>query len=201
MSIKKYLYEINKDFGYIYYLVPKVATRSLSLYFQCHNSCRIRTKHGILADTPRHISDVHDLLFTFSFCRNPFSRLVSSYQNKIIEKHEGGLDKYRNLNNFKDFIKIIKNLDLTLFQNDRHIMFQDSLIPSNIDFVGRFESLEEDLKIVCDEIKINKKNSVLHLNKSNYTNYIDYYDDETREIVEKKYSVDLKRFGYKFGDK
>ena len=69
-----------------------------------------------------------------------------------------------------------------------------------LDFIGSFESLQEDFDKVCD--KINKPRQRLpHINKSNHTHYSDYYDDETREIVAKRYAKDIEYFNYSFNER
>ena len=70
---------------------------------------------------------------------------------------------------------------------------------SGINYICRFENLEEDFYKVCDKLKI-KNITLPHLNKIHHSHYTDVYTDETRKIIENLYSKDIEHFGYKFGD-
>jgi hypothetical protein len=42
--------------------------------------------------------------------------------------------------------------------------------------------------------------SVPHHNKSERTHYADYYDDESRALVQQIYARDIELFGYRFDE-
>ena len=142
----------------------------------------------------------HNDYFKFTFCRNPYDKLVSAYKFFRLAK------KYTT---FRNFIK-----DTKLFKDVKNILEQDfclntgleyHLLPGvyftkhGVDFIGRFENLQEDFDTVCDKLGIPQQ-QLPHKNKSNHKHYTEYYDDETRELVAKKYAKDIEYFGYKFGE-
>jgi hypothetical protein len=148
----------------------------------------------------KEISKNQKNYFSWSFVRNPWDRLVSTYTNKIIDKHQGGLDSWRNsTGSFEEFILRIKKLDVTGNNCDRHIRSLLTFLPPDINFIGKMENLQQDFNIVCDKIG-RPQQELPHVNKSEHKHYTEYYDDETREIVARKYAKDIEYFGYKFGE-
>lgn len=122
--------------------------------------------------------------FIFTFVRNPWSKALSEYFY------------FKNQLKFKIAFKKFINRNCPYpFHMDKQISF----INENIDFIGRFENFQEDFDTVCDKIGIARQ-KLPHKNKTNHKHYTEYYDDETREIVAKKYAKDIEYFGYEFGD-
>ena len=128
--------------------------------------------------------------FTFSFVRNPWDRVISwiSYR-----------DKRRNLYGGQINPAIIKKeVNSEFFSKNSYYNLLSLDGDFGIDFIGKFENLQEDFNTVCIKIGIPPQ-ELPRKNKTKHRHYTEYYDDETREIVAKKYAKDIEYFGYKFG--
>ena len=68
-----------------------------------------------------------------------------------------------------------------------------------MDFVGRFEKLQEDFDYVCDQIKIPKQELPHHVKTEDRLHYTEYYNQETQQIIADNYANDIKYFNYEFG--
>jgi len=163
-----------------------------------------------------HITpNVFNSYYKFSFVRNPWDRLVSEYKYREHSKNYS----------FKKFL--FKHLPEPGPSDDyRHIIPQyDFLFDPNgnqlVDFIGKFEKLQEDFDIVCQILGI-KESKLLHINQSklsshrfiyykklfsllnrnisNKKNYTDFYDNDSLEFVSRMYEKDIKTFAYTFGD-
>ena len=180
-----------------WYRSPKTGSSSLDFLFKKEG---IITK-GVYLSNPK---------FSFSFVRNPYDRLLSCWKNKIhnainIEsKFCSPFCKVLARENisFKNFVKIITECDDLLYRTDRHWTPYTTLFEyckeEKLDFIGKFENLQNDINIVCDKIGIPRK-QLPHKNKTKHKHYTEYYDDGTREIVAEKYAKDIEQFGYEFG--
>jgi len=144
--------------------------------------------------------------FKFTFVRNSWDRFLSLYKYRVKTNQT-------NLGNkticFKDWAKKIHHKDPFYYNNTcqmKNLMLSeqvdwitDETKTINMNFIGRFENLQNDFNLVCDKIGISRQ-QLPHTNKTNHKHYTEYYDDETREIVAEKYARDIEYFGYKFGD-
>lgn len=86
-----------------------------------------------------------------------------------------------------------------LENNDRFYFLDDQLC---VDFVIRYEHLEDDYNEVCRRIGI-PVTGLPHLKtgiRKQRRPYTDYYTSETREIVANLHANDLRQFGYRFGE-
>jgi hypothetical protein len=135
--------------------------------------------------------------FKFAIVRNPFDWVASWY---FFRKSVSNSNNTKDIS-FKEWLVNknssaynIKGIGLTLSQYD--IISCDANI--KIDFIGKYENLQDDFDIICDKIGIERK-KLPRKNKSKHKHYTEYYDDETRQIVTKKYAKDIEYFGYEFG--
>ncbi len=73
-------------------------------------------------------------------------------------------------------------------KNDEDIIDMDRII--------RFENLQEDFKLVANELGISHE--LPHINKTAKTNYRDFYDEPTKKIIDKWFQEDIELFGFEF---
>ena len=158
--------------------------------------------HTTAFDLKKHFNEKKwnwDEYFTFSFVRNPWDLMVSKYEYRNLKSRDNtkfgreseGLLKQ--IKNFEDFVR----KDHSGFLG-HHWCF-DANGKQIVDFIGKFENLQEDFDIVCDKIGIPQQ-QLPHKNKTNHKHYTEYYDDETRQIVAEKYAKDIEMFDYEFGE-
>ena len=142
--------------------------------------------------------DLNDY-YKFTFVRNPWSRMVSWYH------YHQNVEIYKDIT-FKNWCKTglmthwTKIVDGICWKGKDPLNCQEWITnKKKYDFIGKTENLQEGFNTVCDKIGIPRQ-ELPHANKSNHGHYTEYYDDETRNIVSKKYAKDIEYFGYKFGE-
>ena len=145
--------------------------------------------------------------FKFSFVRNPWDRLASWYLH--MKKHHtrhGDNPFFDYLMSVGDtFENFILNGDKTvstpwgnrnLFTNQLdQLSFENRLL---VDFVGKFESLESDWKLILDRIGYTGQADLPHVNRIPRKHYRELYTERTRAIVAEKFRNDIREFGYRF---
>ena len=219
--------------------IPKAAGRSVEMYFmnrlnldrenEAHREQVLlndnddpargtqKLSHLSAAEYVRcgHISQQDfDRYYNFSFVRNPWSRLVSEYRYRNFLSHRS----------FKDFV-MNKLPEPGWDDKYRHVMPQTEMLYDDnghllVDFVGKFETLQQDFDQVCEQLEFaesqlphinssdkksrelrRKARNILHRNKeSSLSTYTDFYDEETREFVSALYQTDIENFDYSFSD-
>lgn len=131
--------------------------------------------------------------FKFTFVRNPWDRIVSNY-SYAKEKWNPSCTDFKDY--LTNYLPKYKRKMIHLNQYDWISDFKNNI---RVDFIGRFEKLQEDFDKVCEIIKIPQQ-QLPYINKSNRKHYTEYYDEETKQIVAKKYAKDIEYFGYTFGN-
>ncbi len=201
----KYVVVRNKRLIYLH--IPKVATSSI-----VESITNTGAKDDYMIHTLcRPVSSLtkgQEHYYKFTFVRNPFDRLVSCYESKYHEdrKHLKVLvyltyDYYllgymRKDKGFDNFIHQVCKLPDGM--RDLHVKSQYRIVHDKngklgVDYIGKYENLEEDYKVIEDKFKVN---SLPHFNKSKHGNWKDYYTLETAELVYRTYKLDFETFGY-----
>jgi hypothetical protein len=150
--------------------------------------------------------------FKFSFVRNPWDRILSEYRYRNYFQHRS----------FRDFV--LNKLPKPGWDDQyRHVMPQYDMLHDEqgnllVDYVGRFESLQQDFDHVCGVLGISpsvlphrnpsdkksrdlkrKFRNILYRNGENgLRDASDFYDDEIRDAVARYYRKDIETFGYEF---
>jgi len=195
---------------FIFVHIPKCAGCSLKEHLKenCGNEL-INSDHHSLDAIFRTLGPQVKDYYKFTFVRNPWDRIVSLYSfwlnqtpNSVFYQWDfEQVDFIKNNNlSFSDFVKLIP-LNNSVFHEKPHFHpYIDHFMkdPTSFNFIGRIENLQEDFNIVCDKIGIPRQEQLPHVNKSKHKHYTEYYDNETREMIEEKYAKDIEHFGYKF---
>lgn len=144
--------------------------------------------------------------YIFTFVRNPWDRIFSAY-NFL---KQGGFDEQdrrwskKNLASFTNFDHFVCE-----WVTEENIYSWNHFIPQykflcnqfgniNIDFIGRFENIDNDFKTIINEINCDVQLS--HTNKSNKITkkYTDFYTKKSINIIQNIYKKDIELFEYEF---
>ena len=199
---------------FIFFAVPKTATHALRQALTPHlgpddweqqvlfgnaaspipEIARIQHGHVSARQLRPHVSDdVWESYFKFGFVRNPFDRFVSTcfFLNRNNPDFAAGavtfMKRALTVPRFRQRVLVTPQVRL-LTDSDGAIA---------LDYVGRYEELQNSYDEICDRIGI-ARTELGRKNPSEHKAYTEYYDDELAELVGKFYEGDLKTFSYAF---
>ena len=182
------------------------------LMWPCHRLSHL-TGHRLGTKFPRHAKAIaakemlpkefYDSLFKFAFVRNPWDLQVSSFHHIRRERphYMQGRDDFESFLRWKlDPGRPYQyHIDTSIErQSDYVIDLHGNLI---VDFVGRYEWLQDDFAEVCRRIGIACP-ALPHRRQATdrERDYRAYYSAETAELVAAHFQPDIERFGYRFDD-
>ena len=137
--------------------------------------------------------EVFNTYFKFAFVRNPWDWQVSLYHYMLqYSKHP----QHRLISKMKSFDEYIE----WRISSDMELQ-KDFLYDKNgkilVDYIGKFENLQDDFNIICSKIPINYSKLPL-ANPSKHGHYKDYYNNHTKELIYKAFQKDIEIFNYEF---
>lgn len=154
-------------------------------------------KHAPASAIRTYMGLTYDKYHSFVFVRNPFDLLVSLYfyiSQARLHKHHKLVANME----FKEFVKwhIASNpprqIDFITDSKSKKII---------VDYIGRFETLNDDLGTIVAKLGIDDNRNLSHKNhsrKRKSKDYKEYFDEETQVLAQNYFQKDLDAFGYRF---
>lgn len=151
--------------------------------------------------------------FKFTTVRNPWDRKLSTFsylkkKAKQFKKFDNGLaptwfvQKVLRIDTecatFKDYLK--KYCEPNKKRNRQIDWVLDNDGNNMLDYIGKVENLEHDIKYAFKQIGLPEPN-IVHTNKSNHRPYTEAYDEQWMiDKVAERYEDDISHFNYEFGN-
>lgn len=213
---------INYIKKFVFIHIPKTAGTTIKSYLTDIRGNVQTIQHPHILDYMNTIDEI-DNFFKFTCVRNPYDLIVSRffYRKKIIDNikknkklNESEKNKLKDVS-FDEFVKNKKiyldsfkgwvhpksvayklydkgrsqGSQFDLISNENQVMLMDKII--------KYENIGEELKSILRSLEIFREIEI-HLNKTEHTNYRDYYTSETKKIIKTRFEKDLDYFKYTF---
>ena len=207
---------INHKHKFIFLHIPKTGGSSIGKALL--EACGIKEDYeSFYIHYDNLTEDMLKEYFVFTFVRNPWDRLVSSYRfqknintqvsfNSFLKDTLGSFEQGYNTTLSEDVSRDLNFYDKSTYYGEFiHCLSQVDFLKGKlshgidtfpfIDFVGKFENIEQDFNYIIKKLNLNSK--IKHNNKTNFSNthFSWYYTkNKTSEAIDK----DAKEFGYSF---
>lgn len=187
----------------IFIHIPKCAGISVSTsLFGCYGGGHMELwKYQFLFD-----NIFYNSAFKFTYVRNPWDRVYSAFSFL----KNGGFDERdrswsikvfeKNLS-FEKFVKDL--LHRTIIQKKNHFKPQVEFMRDlsgeiGLDYIGRFENIETDYKVITKRLSMNKSLVKKNVGRKKGVDYRLQYDSEMIDIVGDVYKDDIEILNYEF---
>jgi chondroitin 4-sulfotransferase 11 len=206
----------------VYIATPKVACTSikmalaklLGLGLESTDPHRVRWPSAKMSSN--RTGPLFPDLFTFAFVRNPWDRLVSCYRDKIGGEVDGytyctirpgianclaRFDVFFPGMSFSDFVAAVALIPDD--EADPHFRSQHTFVTNEanavgIDFLGRFERLADDFRLIQEKIGLPCYELPWLQRARKLARYADFYTEETWSMAGERFRKDIEMFGYEF---
>jgi hypothetical protein len=181
------------------YFIPQFICSRISSLTGHRIACKIPRHAKVIAAYEMLPREVFAGLFKFAFVRNPWDLQVSSYHHLKRERPHLVGDR-----DFETFLRYKLDparpyqyhLDTSIaLQSDYLVDLHGKVL---VDFIGRFETLNDDFITICQRIGV-KPPALEHKRQAkDRGGYQKYYTPETVELVARHFAADIAMFGYTF---
>jgi chondroitin 4-sulfotransferase 11 len=215
------------DYKLVYFPIPKAATQALKTYFKSLTGIKSASPHSAffnfiqpadLVSQPKY----HEY-FKFTFVRNPWSRLVSSFETKLPyvdlnvplyrKAQVPRLNrKYPVMNPNMTFAEFIEAISATPDPYlDKHLTSQSKYLTDDsgnllVDYIGKVEFFNEDFGKVINLANISEniapvpciRKTKMGSKSLSRLPYRQYYDRHLWNLVGERFKQDIELFGYEY---
>ena len=181
---------------------------------KCGNSSIIGSIDGAeLGRVPRcDISKISGNWITFSFVRNPWERLVSTYRSKLSPDNKSPEQQALDLQRFRDagidlqpdmsFVEFCEVVcDIPDDRTEKHLRSQSFILMDQetpiVAHIGKVEQIRDDWNALMQRAGLSTP--IMHLNKTAHRHYSSYFSDRRMvNLVGDRYANDIRNFNYDF---
>ena len=128
----------------------------------------------------------------FALVRNPWDWHVSHYHFVRSTVHHFRHEEFKAFSGFDEYVDWVTGNLYT--QHERLADESGNLL---VDFIGRFETLQDDFDRVFRLLGLPPMN-LAHVNRSRHKDYRTYYTPRTRDLIAEARRIDIETFGYDF---
>ena len=202
--------------GYCYLKNPKAASSTilLALWAKEYQEGRVdhmpaKTLHKRDVPWPKlqDLSEITGDPYVFSLVRNPYTRILSCYLDKIADGLSGTFEKFCRAYNrpidrdvtFEEFLSAIASTPRKRENPHWRPQVENLLLGSSlaIHFVGHFEHMKEDLPLIMEKVGAPRDLPPRTTHASGASEELDsYMTKEAVSLIRKKYAEDFSAFGY-----
>lgn len=208
---------INHQYKFVYFRICKAANSTIvsSLYHaetgQIITSLdNLQTIKDTYYNKPTSLSynelkKFQSHYFKFTFVRNPYTRIISAYLNKIIPNEDGKRNQVAKFIgkspdaeiSFSDFLEYLEQGGIN---QNAHWARQSDLISiplRELDFIGKTENITDDLNCVLEKIFKNEPQIIsVREHQSSASQMLKEIDLEVKAKIYRIYKLDFDNFNY-----
>jgi hypothetical protein len=204
----------NNKYNFIFFHLFKCGGNSIRRVLDEHTTGgdELLGVHSLPRDVEKHYrarsrGDNFEQKFKFTFVRNPFDFLLSTYYYAVKFANHYMHDDCVSMD-FNDFpeyyMKVREKQNNPIIHGANRVCTLYEWITNDegkviVDYIGKLENINEDSKEILTKIGLPELPiPVVNVNHLNNLDYREVYNDKGRSFVEEHFAKDLEYFDYKF---